>query len=187
MKTVLNILPPEKKEDILLAKRYRMFIRQQCGILFLVVFSGILLFGVWELLALNDRAGIQNFEEKKQKDSVYSDIVSYEQAFSNMQEVISRVENVFRNRRIGSRIFRSLEESVPAADTFSSIVISDNTIKASGQIATRDALLELQENLRKQSCFSDAVLPWSQMAQKENIDFEITITVRSECFSSETL
>lgn len=183
MKTFLNILSPEKKKDILLAKRYHTFVSQGMGVLFLFIFFGMLLSGVWGLLLFNEKIGNQDFEKKKQGNSSYEDILSYEQTFSRVQEKIPRVENVLQSQRIGSRIFRALEGAVSTAGAFSSVNISDDTVKVSGRSATRDGLLELQENLRKQPCFSDAVLPWSQMAQKENIDFEITIPVRPECFS----
>lgn len=183
MKTFLNILPPEKKEDLLLAHRYHVILLRESGVLFLIVFFGVLLSVIWGLLALNEKIASQNFQEKKQKDASYTEIALYEKTFSRVQDLIPKAESVVRDQKIGSRALRALEEAVPDSGFIDSVTVSSGGIKVAGRFDTREKLLDFQERLRSQSCFSDVVLPWSQMAQKENVDFEITITVRPECFS----
>lgn len=187
MKTLLNILPPEKKKDLLLARRYHTILLREASVLFLVFFLGTLLLGVWGLLVFNERTMVKNLEEKKQKDIFYSDIAFYEKTFSRVQELVPKVESVLRDQRVDSRVLRSLEESVPSIGMIDSIIISEGGMKVAGRAETRENLLEFQDLLRSQSCFSDIVLPWSQMAKKENVDFEITITVRPECFAPDKL
>lgn len=182
MKTFFNILPPEKKEDLLLEKRYRSILRQEMGLLFLILFFAGLLLGIWFLLALEERTVVEKNTEKQGKSEAYAQMALYDETFSQMQSLLPSVKQIFENQKEVVWIFRSLEEEIPREISFASVSIEENVLKLTGQADTRDHLLLLQEKLRGTKCFSDVILPWSQMAKKESIDFEITISVDLQCF-----
>ena len=183
MKTFLNILPPEKKRNLVLMRRYRAILSQGIGILFLVVFLNILLGGVWGLLFWNEKTFFENVEEKKRTNEAYADIALYEESFRQVRETLPKTSTVLENQKIGSKILRVLEQATNVPGMFTSLNVTGGEAKISGRAEMRDTLLGLQENLRAQSCFSEVVLPWSQMAQKENVDFDIALAIRPECLS----
>ena len=182
MKTFFNILPPEKKDDLRLAKRYRILLRQAAGLLFLIFFLISLLSGIWFLLVLDEESVLEKSSETQRQNEVYAQIALYDEAFSQTQALLPSVGQALNKQKEVTWIFRSLEENVPPEISFLSVSVEDNVLKLAGQADTRDHLLALQEKLRGVKCFSNVVFPWSQIAKKESIDFEISISLDSKCF-----
>lgn len=182
MKTFLNILPPERKEDLRLMKWYRKLIHQEVGILFLVFFLIGLISGVWFLLTLEEKAILERNTEKARGNAIYADVVSYEELFVEIQKKIPFVERLVGEQKNILWLFHFIEGNMSEGIVLSSVSVDEATLKISGHAGTRDQLLVFQEKFQKEECFSDVSLPLSQLAKREGIDFEITALVRGKCF-----
>lgn len=181
MKTFLNILPPEKKEDLRLERRYRLLLRQEMGIFFLIFFLAILLSGIWLLLIMGERS-VMAQNVNKEQNSDHAGEVSRKEVFSRVQVMVPLVQKVTDNQRKVSWLFRSLERGIVEGISLSLISAEGSVLKISGHADTRDTLLHMQENIQSTECFSQVVIPWSQIAEKEDIDFEVTVSVDPKCF-----
>ncbi len=182
MKTFLNILPPERKENLRLSKLYRDLIRQEVGLLFLVIFLGSLLSGVWFLLSLEERSVLNRVSEREQQDKSYADILFYEKEFSQVQAKIPMAEKLLKQQKNLIWVYHAIESNSPGGVMFSSISIEEGKLKIVGHSDNRENLLVFQESLQKIECFTDVKLPLSQIAQKESIDFEMEISIQPKCF-----
>lgn len=182
MKTFLNLLPPEQKESLRLAQRYRIILRQERGVLFLVIFFSMLLAGIWLLLVVEEGAIRKESGEKQRQDSAYAEVVSHEEFLLNTQKMMPAAEEILQKQKGMGWVFHFLEESIPDGVNMNSVLVKDESIKLFGYADTRDHLLLFREHLEKNECFDEVSLPWSQIAQKEKIDFEVSIHSKSECF-----
>lgn len=182
MKTFLNILPPERKENLRLAKWYRELIRQEMGFLFLGLFLIGLLLGVGFLLRLDEDIILQRNVQEEKENKAYAEIVSYGELFTRTQEKIPIVEKLLQDQKGVLWLFHFMEENMSDGISLVSISFEDVLLQVSGRADTRDHLLMFQEKFQKSECFSDVSLPLSQLAKKEEIDFEISASINARCF-----
>lgn len=182
MEIMLNILPPEKKEDIRLARKYRMLLWVQIAICFLVFFFGLLLVGVWYALEMEEREVRREGLKRESQDAAYAQMTSMKSELMGIQRLAFFAEDTLKKQRFATWVFRLLETSLPSGVHVSSILLEEKSLKISGRAETREALISLQENLEKERCFSGISLPSSQIAKKEDIDFEMVVSLDESCF-----
>jgi hypothetical protein len=184
MKTFLNILPPEKKNDLRLAKRYRLLIRQESSFFFLSFFLLGLLSGIWFLLSLEEKSILTRSQNDENLRKAYADIALYEEDFSRVQSMVSPAEKALKEQKKVVWIFRFLEENISEGIKVVAVSAEGNLLKISGNADNRDHLLSFEEGIKGEKCFSDISIPLTQLAKKEDIDFEITVSVEEKCFIS---
>lgn len=182
MKTFLNILPPERKENLRLSKLYRDLIRQELGLFFLVLFLIILFLGVWFLLTLEEKSTLNKTSERERQDQSYADILTYEKKFSQVQIKLPLAEKILKQQKNLIWIYHTVELSVPGSIQLVSVSVEEGKLKMLGHSNAREDLLLFQENLQRVECFTDVALPLSQIAKKESIDFEMEVSIQPKCF-----
>lgn len=182
MKKFLNILPPEKKALLVKMKIYRFFVRQALGILTLTILVLLLTLGIRFLLYIEERSMTDSILKAGQEHEGYAEIMRYEEGVKEARALTDPAKSVLASQKKVVWVFEALERSIEYPNiTLTSIIFEDNALKLSGTADTRDSLLELQKRLRETECFVDAVVPWSQIAKRNSIDFEITVTLDQQC------
>lgn len=167
----LNLLPPEKKKNINLARAYLMLKKVIIMLLIITSLSSITL--------LATKLTLQNQFVKYINETTLT--TKYVQLFNNeirkFNQDLKNVENVQNEYLPQSLFYLNLIELMPAGINLESININDNKMLLAGTALDRESLLELEKNLKNSSLFSDIMIPLENKLIKNDIKFNVKATV----------
>jgi hypothetical protein len=185
MKILLNLLPVEKKTEMLKNKRFRMIVAQGSGIIFLGFSYCCALLGISFLLSVQlsstrGLSGGSSFVEEK------NEIESYEAVFRETNAKASEISQLLAGHVLWEKFFQSLEAATPPGVLYTKMLSkNDFSFSASGTAPNRDALLLLEKNMNESDCFRSKdggpMIPLSNKLVKENIDFQLDAMIERSC------
>lgn len=182
MKTLLNLLPEEKKTALQRRIRSRFLLWQLALLFFLEVFYLSVLFGVYFVLGFQLRileestaeyVSASTFQEQK--------LAEFEGKFRGTNEaieVIGRIEN--EHLRFES-IFLLLEEILPPGVLVGRLATKDYTVTLTGRAASREDLLVLEGRLKQSECLEKVNVPISNLFSQTEVEFLLDFTLRRDC------
>lgn len=182
MKAFLNILPPDKKKSLRQMRLYKSVIRQEGIILLLLLFLGVLLGGIWGQLRY------QYYELQKAGDTVQAvqknreaALTEYEKTFEQTEKMLRSVDTLFADQDRWSWVFRLMGDVLSDEVVVERIELQEDMVLFEGIAQSREILLSVEQTFKGQECFSEVSIPLSHLAQKENIEFKMTITLSEAC------
>ena len=181
---ILNLIPEEKKAEIEKNRRLKIIIRAEIIFtIILLVFYGVL-FSFKYILNLN-LAASADLIEKTEKAEQYLKIKDYESQFGEINKKISEIASLKKDQMYWSEIFIKLNNLVFSGISVNSLSTSDYSLSIDGIADTRADLILFKEKLQSEECFSDIQLPLSDLVDKNNIKFKISLNIKEECLKKQ--
>jgi len=172
----LNLLPPQDKKDLELAKLSRLIVSLAVWFLiFLIIFT---LFLVSTYFSLS----ILLAEQKK--------LIGIRQSDPKTQEMLEIEEKIKQTNQIVKQVYSKQQEMIlwtPPLEEMTKIIPSgiyltnlsyqaiDNQITLNGWADWRENLLRFQESLEENSFFKEVEAPLSNLIKQRDIDFSFTL------------
>lgn len=187
MKTLLNLLPEENKNNIQRKLHFRFFLWQLFLIFLLEVFYLSILASVYLILDFQ----LQSLQAiGQQYDTAHAEqktLDVYQKKFkdtNNAAEVIGKIE---RNHFSFAQIFMLLDTAVPENVVVDRLTTKNYTVMLTGQAATRDDLLMFDARLKESACAENVNVPLSNLFSQENVEFQIDFGIKKECLKNNSL
>lgn len=189
MKTLLNLLPEEKKESIQGRLRSRFLLWQLFLLFLLEIFYLAILISIYlildfQLQSLN--AITENTALVSQNEATR--LNTYEQKFRDTNRMVDVVSKIDHSHLYFSQVFVLLDPLLPDGIIVTSLVTKEYTVSLLGKATTRDQLLQFDERLKATGkCISNVNIPIQNLFSQENIDFQVDFTLTPECLRKEVL
>lgn len=181
MKTLLNLLPEEKKDANQRKLRLRFFLWQLFLIMLLECFYLGIIAGIFFILDFQLKSYQAVGTELDTSSSQQQKLSRYEQEFrdANMQtDVIGRISS---EHLYFTGVFLLLDGILPDGIVLDHITTKEYAVFLSGTAAKRDDLLTLDARLKQNDCISAVNMPISNLFSQEHVDFQVDFTVKAEC------
>jgi hypothetical protein len=179
----LNLIPPEKKEEISNKKRVSASIKIEIFLtIVLAVFVTVLLsFNYILKLNLNS---VLNAEQKSLNSGKYDKLKEYDANFSKINKNLSNVIAIKKSQLHWSRLFLKLNGLIFPGVEVGSLSTSDYFVTLQGVSDTRDNLILFKDKLSSEECFSAINLPLDDLVDKNNVVFKIDFYVDKNCLKN---
>lgn len=189
MKTLLNLLPEEKKESVQNRLRSRFLLWQLFLLFLLEIFYLTVLVSIY--LILNYQ--LQSLE-KIAEDATSSSqgeeqrLDTYEMKFQEVNKSVDMIGAVNRSHVYFSRVFTLLDALLPQGIVIDHFSTKDYTVSLFGRADKREDLLLLDKRLKQSGeCIGNVNIPLSNLFSQEKIDFQIDFTIAPECLRTDPL
>ena len=181
MKISLNLIPPQKKEEIAMASRFKVFLKW--GSEFFIIFAVFMamLVSINYILEINLSFVSGSSNESEKSNNQYAEIKKYDAEIKNMNSRILEIEKIQKGQLRWSAFFQKLNSQVPGGIELENLATKSYAISLAGRAQARNELISFKENLEKEECFTDINLPLSNLVSKENIAFQIDFRIKQEC------
>ncbi|MFH0969062.1 MAG: PilN domain-containing protein [Patescibacteria group bacterium] len=176
----LDLLPPEKKEELKKKKAFLKIIRNE--FLFSIPIASLFLILITASFSLNIKSQSANenlSSGNSQKE--YQELAAYEEKFNEANSKIAYISKLQKNHLNWLEAFDKINNIVPENVYLTDLSTSNYVFSLAGKAKTRDGFLRLQENIKSESCFSEVKAPLSSLASKEDVVFRIDFSVKEEC------
>lgn len=172
---ILNILPPEVKNEIKFKSIFKSIIFSLCLISFCIIAYSIVLYGC--------KFYLENyFLEISSKNVIATkNTDNYSKQVKDINKQISYIEGIEKNSVIWSNLIKFLFDNFPSDIKIKNINInkSDNSMIISGIAGTRSSLILIRKYFEENNNFSLLSFPIQNLVEKQNINFEIKLLIKS--------
>ena len=180
MKIFLNLLPPERKKAIV-RKFYWRFFLGQWFLVFLISLLAVGIMGALFFRVVFEGRYRQQAGEARITTEHQLEYARYEEKFDAANRSTQSVNTFLSLHTSFSELLKQLEEALPPETVIERISTQDYKIFLTGMTNNRDTFLLLQENLKKNTCFTNLNTPLSNLFSEKDVHFEIDFLVKSEC------
>jgi Tfp pilus assembly protein PilN len=171
---MINLLPQEQKQVILLEEKFKLVLILGIIILaFLVSFIFILISIKISLSAEMETQKI-NFEQKEKELKVPA-LQDIENKITEANAAFSQLDSFYHGQRDSIAVFEKIFNALPPSiylDNLSFNSVSSQVFIA-GFSPSREILLQLKENLEKETSFSGVYFPPTDWIEPVNINFSL--------------
>lgn len=182
MKTLLNLLPEEKKAALERRIRSRFLLWQTALLFFLEMFYFGVLFGIFFVLGFQLQT-LQRSDAEYLSASFSQEqkLAEFEGKFRGTNEAIDVVGKIEREHLRFASVLSLLEETLPSGIVINRLTTKEYTVNLTGRAATREDLLILDERLKKSTCLEKINVPISNLFSQTEVDFQLNFSVRRGC------
>jgi Tfp pilus assembly protein PilN len=181
---MINLLPPEKKEELLREKRLRLMTILGISLLFFLVCFSLILFSIKTFVGGEIEAQEILFEQRE-KEVKNPQMQALEENLVSFNLVLSKLESFYYNQTELNEILEKISEIIPSEIYLTNLSIVPSPEKPfrikcdlSGFSPTRDKLLELKKNLEEEESFEGISLPPASWVEATNINFAVTFKIK---------
>ncbi|MBI2439524.1 MAG: PilN domain-containing protein [Candidatus Moranbacteria bacterium] len=182
MKTLLNLLPEEKKAIIRRGLHVRFLLWQLFLIFLLECFYIGILFGIYFILDFQLKSyqsvdsGIDTAMYSQEKK-----LSEYEMSFRETNEKTDVIGKIQYFHLYFTQVFILLDALLPEGVVVDTIQTKNYTVLLSGMAKQREDLLSFEHRLKSAACVENVNMPISNLFSQENVDFEMDFSVKMEC------
>lgn len=183
MKTLLNLLPEEKKDAIQNRLRSRFLLWQLFLVFVLEVFYLSILVSTYLILDFQLKS-LQGIGQHMGQSSGSDDrrLNEYEKKFQDTNALVNTVEKIDQSHLYFSKVFLLLDTLTPPGIIINQMKTEEYKISLSGKAEKREDLLSFDKRLKDSvTCISDVVIPVSNLFSQTDIDFQLDFSVKPEC------
>lgn len=187
MKTLLNLLPEENKNNIQRRLHFRFFLWQLFLVFLLEVFYLGILVSIYFILDFQLQ-GLQAIGQ--QYDTAHAEqktLDAYQKQFKETNGAVDIIGVIERDHLSFAQIFVLLDAVMPENVVVDRLTTKNYTVMLTGQAATRDDLLMLDARLKEAACAENVNVPLSNLFSQENVDFQIDFGIKKECLMNNSL
>lgn len=186
MKTLLNLLPEEKKEYIEKHLHFRFLLWQLFLLFVLEVFCLSIFISIYLILdfqhksleAIGENSAITPQTEVRKLNE-------YERKFQETNGLVEVVEKMERSHLYFSRVFTLLDTVIPDGILVEHLETREYTVSLSGKAAKREDLLLFDKKLKDATeCIANVNIPVSNLFSQRDIDFQVDFSLLPECLKS---
>ena len=163
----LNLLPPNKKQELQLARLYTVIKNLIVLILLLTIIIAITL--------LFTKITLQNHFNKIVEQTTLTTKFSrlFNKDIRAFNKQLAEVEKIQKDYISWINFFVKFNKLVPEEVSIYDLSLNNDKILITGLAKTREKLLFFKNNLENSDLFSEVVVPLENILKKENIDFNI--------------
>lgn len=176
---MLNLLPPEKKQEIKREFRWQRLLSFEEMLIFaLLILVGVLvatwLYAFIQYRALADSANRVQASPQGQK------IQDLEGKIKEMNIKLKYLEELNLQQTLNSEIIEEMIKSMPQDITLKTIALNRLTAQGSvsGWAPTREGLLRFKKNLESSSYFQQIELPLTSLLKDRDLDFNLNFSLK---------
>lgn len=186
MKTLLNLLPEEKKDAIQKRLRYRFLLWQLFLLFVLVVFYFGILISIYFILNFQVKS-LQNIQDTVSPSYTEGNRLNeYQKKFKETNTMVAVVEKIDASHVYFSHLLTLLDRLLPQGIVIGGLKTEELKITLSGKAAKREDLLLLDQKLKEaHQCITDIDIPVSNLFSQENIDFQVDFSIVPECLKKD--
>jgi|SRR6185369_5322345 len=183
MKTLLNLLPEEKKELVQSRLRFRFFLWQLFLFLLLELFYFAILVAMYFILdfqnitlqaALGKNSEVSELSQERK-------LSAFENKFQEVNTAVDQTSRIANFHLEFTKLFLLLDKLVPDGVTVDTLSTKEYAVSLSGKAATRENLLEFDDNMKHSECAEDVNVPLSNLFSQEDIVFQVDFKIKPEC------
>lgn len=184
MEIKLNLISPEKKEEIFKKNQLMAIIRIEIFLtVILAVFLSMLL--IFNYILKLDLNSTLIAEKKSENSGKYDKIKELDANFSQANRSITDVISIKSSQLYWSRIFIKINSLIFSGIKINSIVTSDYSLSLGGISDTRDNLILFKDKLASEKCFLNVNFPLADLVSKSNITFQIDLNIDKNCLKNQ--
>lgn len=180
MKITLDLLPQERKLEIKRTKRFLMILRGELLFLVPILLFVVILLSVYYILSLQ-RDSAAAFFLQQQSGGQYQELVSMEEKFKQTNDSVVVISKTQTGHLRWMNMFEQLSTAVPQGIYIDDLSTKNYKILLAGKAQTRESLLEFKSNLEKNDCFRDINVPLSNLVVKNDVDFQMDLSITEDC------
>ena len=180
MKISLDLLPEGRKNDLKRTKLFRKVIWFEIVFLFpIFVMSAILLDNLY-VLNYEKGASAKIYALELGQDQ-YKKLNDFQGSFKQANDLSTLALNFQGKHLQWTNVLHELSATMPDSVTLKDVASNDFQLSFTGMAKTRDDLLNFQSALEKSACFQNVNVPLSDMVQKNDLNFQIDLSVKPDC------
>ena len=184
MEIKLNLISPEKKEEIFKKNQLAVIVRIEIFLsMVLILFLGMLLIFNY-ILSLELKAA-SSMERKNENREKYDKIKELDNNFSQANKDMADIISIKNSQLYWSKIFIKISDLIFPGIEIRSISTSDYSLSLGGFSDTRDNLILFKEKLSSEKCFLNVNLPLADLVGKSNIAFQIDLNIDKNCLKNQ--
>ena len=181
MKIKLNLIPPQKKEEIIRANHFRLFLKWGIELFGIFAIFIVMLMSIYYILNINLRLAKESYTTSIRSNEQYKEIEKYESEINNVNGNISQIEKLQNGQLNWSKFFQRFHDHFSNEIEIKGLATRNYSVALIGAAKTRDNLISFKDSLAADSCFSEVNLPLSNLVSKEDLDFQIDFKIKQEC------
>lgn len=177
----LNIIPNELKKEMI----FKKLIKSTRVVLYCLSAStliyAVVLFGCRLILESHFKdISSQNVLVTKNTDN-------YSKQVKEINKQVSAIANIQQDNIHWSPLIKSLFDNIPDDVKLNQVTFSksDNSIAINGVAGTRNSLINFRQYLENNNNFDIAAFPIESLIEKQNIDFDIRLDIKSFSVASQ--
>ena len=177
MKTLLNLLPEEEKENIQKGMRSRFLLWQLFLLFLLEVFLLSILLGVYMVLDMQLRS--LRMVERTSNYPQERLLNEFQEKFRGTNEdVIGKFDKTHLSF---TQVFLLLDDALPEGVKVSRLTSQDFTVTLVGKAAKREDVLLLESRLKENECVTKVNIPLSSLFSQQDVDFQVDFEIKPSC------
>ncbi|NTW26957.1 MAG: PilN domain-containing protein [Candidatus Moranbacteria bacterium] len=184
MKIYLDLLPKEIKTELKRKKRFRRILHEEFLFLLPLVLFIVILGNIYYLLMLSHNTSVAAKSQAESQDK-YQELSSYEKKFKEVNDNSAKLLKIQSLHLYWANIFNKVGTILPDGISITNFSTKDFQIFLVGKARNRDTLLNFKAALESETCFANINVPLSNLVVKENIDFQMDLTINKDCLKKQ--
>jgi hypothetical protein len=184
MEIMLNLIPPNKKEEIKKNKKLKAVIKAEIVLTIMLVGFFTVLLSFKYILDMG-LVGEMKLNSEIEKADQFEKIKKYNDQFSQANDRIKQIALIDQSQLYWSRVFVKISQLALPEIEIRSLSTTDYAVTIAGVADTRDSLIGFKSKLENEGCFSNVALPLSDLVDKTNVGFQIAFNVKQDCLKKQ--
>ncbi len=185
MKIRFNLLPGKQKKHLQTQKAFRIVEEQQIYLIVVLLFLGLSLFAMYFILKV-ETSIMQDVANAVTKQEQYKEISAIHDKFTTVHKQMNATEKLVNNHTEWSELLITLSENIPQNIIINSVKTNGAVITIKALADTRGDVIFMKETFRDIkrndiACFSEIVVPESELTVPVDVLFTMTFKVNLEC------
>ncbi|MFA6184166.1 MAG: PilN domain-containing protein [Parcubacteria group bacterium] len=183
MKIRLNLLPKSKEKKIKNKKILKFVILQEIMIILITV----LFFGVVKGVDAIASFRLDSVNKQISSNGAKGDYVEIKKYENGLKDVRAKTYSISKIQKFSvawAPVLDKLAQVLPSEITLTSIDGSGYNLLLKGVAQNRDILIKMKEDMQKNECFKNVVIPLNDIVLRENIEFELKLDINKECLNN---
>jgi hypothetical protein len=185
MKIFLNLLPPERKKELVRTYYWQFFLRRGLWsffAMFLLVIVAGLIYGQTYLRYKGVMA-----EKTATKSEHQMQYDNFENKFEETNNKVRSTHGFLFLHTSFSSLLLEIEALLPEGVRLEKLATKEYKVFLTGVAETREGFLTMEENIKKNSCFESLNTPLSNLFSETDVQFQVDFTVKQDCLRGNTL
>ncbi|MBI2038557.1 MAG: PilN domain-containing protein [Candidatus Nealsonbacteria bacterium] len=176
---MLNLLPQEQKQVLLSEEKFKIILVLGIITLFFLLSFILILISIKIFLSAEMTVQKINFEQKEKEleDAAFREI---ENKIASANAIFSELASFYRGQRNSIVVLEKISNVLPSGIYLNNLNfnLASSQIFLVGFSPSREILLELKENLEKETSFSAVYFPPTDWLEPVNINFSLNFKIR---------
>ncbi|MDO8424781.1 MAG: PilN domain-containing protein [bacterium] len=176
---MINLLPPEQKEELLKEDKLKIILILESVILFIFISQGLLFFLIKNYILAD--LEIQKIYSKEREEELKVPVIKeLEDKIKLSGQAFTRLNSFYQSQVDVAAVLEKISTKLPKEVYLTSLNFDPNSSKASltGFAPTREKLLIFRENLENEKAFSEIYFPPGNWVNPVEINFNIVLKAK---------